>query len=82
MRKEVEIDATALLKFFFVALSHSKDMTITLPMIEVMSVPNSFGQYMEIEYLKREDKLRVSVKHEQKNIVIPSARQIKAMSKN
>jgi len=66
-----KVDTMFLLKFFFAALCNSKKMSITLPMIEVNSVPDTFGDNMEIDYDEPNDRLTVKVKGKENLIIVP-----------
>ena len=68
---EIKIDTAFLLKFFFLALSNSKDMSITLPLIDVKSVPDSFAEHMEMVHDVRGDKLTIKVKGKENLIIVP-----------
>ena len=67
----VKVDKMFLLKFFFAALCNSKNKSITLPLIEVKSVPDSFGQHLEIEHDVRGDKMTLKIKGKENLIVLP-----------
>ena len=68
---EIKIDKTWLLKFFFAALCNSKNMSITLPIIEVKSVPDSFGQHMEIVHDEHNDKVTLKIKGKENLVFVP-----------
>ena len=80
MLKEPVMNGEMLLKFFFTALCHNKTRSITLPMVEVSSVPDSFFQCLQVEYFPHEDKMKVSIRAKKETIVIPTVKDIQAIN--